>query len=59
MSIRRGNLVRVVQRGEHGLKLGTIGRTYIKHDIDGDIFYTIGSKNYRASIPASCLEVIN
>lgn len=59
MKIRTGRIVRVVQQGEHGLKLGTVGRVFVKHIFDDETVYAIGNRQFRANVSERCLEVVS
>lgn len=59
MKIRRGRLVKVVQQGEHGLRLGTVGRVFVKHVFDDETLYTIGNSQFRANVSERCLKVVS
>ena len=59
MKIRRGRIVRVVQKGEHSLRLGTVGRVFVKHIFDDETLYTIGNRYFRANVSERCLEVVS
>lgn len=59
MKIHRGRLVRVVQKGEHGLRLGTVGKVFVKHIFDDETVYTIGNKHFRANVSERHLKVVS